>query len=124
MKITFFIVAIILLASIAHGQTTPTFRMTWTDASTNETGFNVYHKKGTAYEKIGNVGAGVQAFEVAVATTPGSTVCFAVTAFNATGESQRSNDACATVPDVAPTTPVGLAVELIEKALEILKTVK
>lgn len=80
-----------------------TFTLTWTDRSDNETGFNLYRKTGTTSTKIGNVGANATSFVTApIVATEGSQVCFAVTAFNAAGES-APNEACGTIPTTAVT---------------------
>lgn len=85
-----------------------TFQLNWQDNSDNETGFRIYKDAGTT--PLGSVGTNITAFQHKMTAPEGSNHCFAVTAFNDTGESARSNQACATVPFVTPTAPGGVSV--------------
>lgn len=82
--------------------------LSWTDASSDETGFRVYRAAdGAPLAKIADLKAGVTVFfddEIAPATQ----YDYRVSAFNAQGESGRSNAVEITVPPVTPI-EVGLA---------------
>lgn len=83
--------------------------LTWIDNSTNETGFNIYTCSSPGCVPsllVATVGAGVVAYS-AVNLQASSLYRFAVTAFNAGGESALSNVAEATTPAPAgPPAPV------------------
>jgi len=95
----------LLLASPAYAQTAATFTLTWQDNSTNETGFRVYSKSGTVYTQVGQTATNVRTFVHAVNGAQGAQFCYAVSAFNAAGESVRSADACASIPTLLPNPP-------------------
>jgi len=72
--------------------------LTWTDNSTNETGFNVYlSADGVNYTLLATAGAGSSAYTWTGAS-PGASYSFEVTAVNAVGESAASNTATVTTP--------------------------
>ncbi|MFN8485415.1 MAG: fibronectin type III domain-containing protein [Anaerolineae bacterium] len=73
----------------ATGISTTRIRITWTDASSNETGFKVY--EGTTL--LGTVGAGVTTY-TATGMTAATNHCFQVTATNSAGESAPSAQTC------------------------------
>jgi hypothetical protein len=78
--------------------------MTWVDNSDNEDGFEILMRKGDgSYEVRGKVPANVTTFQPTVVATEGAGFCFAVRAFNAQGQSPRSEDSCAWIPLVTPT---------------------
>ena len=88
-------------------------RVTWTDASNNETGFALERKTGAGgtYSSLANVGAGVQTYDDS--TVAGSTVYFYhVRAFNATLTSAWSNEDSASTPPVPDVTPPGSPVAI------------
>src|SRR5205823_3703842 len=74
--------------------------LTWTDNSTNETGFNVYASTdGSTFTQIATVGAGATAYNWTGAAS-GTSYSFRVTAYNAAGASAASNTATAATPGV------------------------
>src|SRR5206468_3195896 len=86
--------------------------LTWTDNSTNETGFKVYlSTDGVNYAFLATAGAGSSAYTWTGAS-PGASYSFEVTAVNAVGESAASNTATVTTPGlpVAPSNVVATAV--------------
>jgi hypothetical protein len=112
---------LLLFAAQAGAQT-----LTWEDTTSpwenQSDGFIVYHCAGGAgcvpATPIGTVM--VMEYPVttkifaaqASATEPGKTNCFAVTAFNAIGESPKSNIACSTAaPLLPPNAPSGLTLK-------------
>jgi len=66
-------------------------RVTWTDNSSNETGFRIYN--GQSYA---SVGANVTSYTQTV--SPGSYWCFSVQSFNSAGYSSMTAYACTTTP--------------------------
>ncbi len=83
--------------------------LAWTDASTNETGFQVERRSAGSFAPIGTTVANVAAYTDA---SPGAgTFVYRVRAVNATGTSAYSNEATATIaasnqpPSVALTNP-------------------
>src|SRR5439155_19035542 len=81
--------------------------LTWTDNSTNETGFNVYlSTDGVNYAFLATAGAGSSAYTWTGAS-PGASYSLEVTAVNAAGESAASNTATVTTP-AAPAAPSNL----------------
>ncbi|MFN8474317.1 MAG: fibronectin type III domain-containing protein [Anaerolineae bacterium] len=68
---------------------TSRIRITWTDASTNETGFKVY--EGTTL--LGTVGAGVTTY-TAGGMTAATYHCYQVVAYNSAGDSAPSAQTC------------------------------
>src|SRR5215207_3146669 len=68
--------------------------VTWSDRSTNEDGFRVERKTGTAaYAQITQKSANVTSF-IDSTVTAGITYCYRVRAFNAAGNSGYSPEAC------------------------------
>ncbi|WP_414663381.1 N-acetylmuramoyl-L-alanine amidase [Horticoccus sp. 23ND18S-11] len=87
----------------------PAITLTWTDASTNETGFRVERKApaSAAWENHASLGANVSSF-TDTTVAPGATYQYRVSAFNAAGRSRQfSNEATAalTPPDPGPASP-------------------
>ena len=75
--------------------------VTWSDNSTNETGFKIERKTNTtgAYAQIAQVGIGSTTF-IDSTVYAGTTYCYRVRAYNTAGNSAYSNEACGTVPIV------------------------
>jgi uncharacterized protein YxeA len=98
MKILSLLVALLLFASPAWALQA---QLSWTDNSNNESGFKVYRSPdGTApFVQIGSTAANVASFSDASAAAGN---CYEVTAFNAAGESARSNRACVVAVPAAP----------------------
>ena len=71
--------------------------LSWTDNSSNETGFKIERKTGTlgTYSQIATVGAGVTSYQSS-GLAPTTTYIFRVRATNAAGDSPYSNEASAT----------------------------
>ncbi len=78
--------------------TATSVRITWTDNSTNETGFEIYN--GVSYA---SVGANVTSYTW-TGIAPGTYMCFAVHAYNGDGNSPDTPYACTVTPTV-PATP-------------------
>src|SRR5690349_19949442 len=74
-------------------------QLTWVDNSSDETGFNVERKAGTAgtYSKIASVGANVTLYSDSNLMSS-TTYCYRVNAFNTAGSSPYTPEACATTP--------------------------
>ena len=73
--------------------------LTWTDASDNEVGFKIERRPGLTetYAEISRPGADTTAY-VDSNLPAGATYCYRVRAFNSAGDSDYSNEACATTP--------------------------
>jgi titin len=84
--------------------------LTWTDNSSNETGFKIERKVGTGgtYSQIATVGAGVVSYND-TGLTANTTYYYRVRATNAGGDSGYSAEEHATTLDVIPSAPSGLA---------------
>ncbi len=76
--------------------------LTWTDASTNEDGFTIERATGAAgaYGLLATVAAGTAEY-VDATVTAGTPYCYRVRAYNTSGESAYSNEACATPASAA-----------------------
>ena len=103
-----FISALILLcvliaAGASQAQTrSAVFTLTWTDNSNNEDGFKLYRQNADkTFAQIGQVGANAITFAAPpISGVEGSQVCFAVSAFNAAGESAKAQG-CGAIPITA-----------------------
>jgi uncharacterized protein YccT (UPF0319 family) len=82
---------------------TSSIRLTWTDVSTNETGFLVSNGTTTLATTVANVTS-----YTATGLAPGTYMCFHLYAFNTYGNSAWTPYACATTP-----TPVVLTVQAV-----------
>ncbi len=72
--------------------------LSWTDNSSNETGFKIERKTGTgSFSQIATVGAGVQTYNN-TGLTAATTYSYQVYAYNGSGNSAYSNTASATTP--------------------------
>lgn len=107
MKRLLILLAVLLVPTLAHAVS---LTVTWTDASTNEDGFGVERKVGSAaYVEIGKTAVNVATFTDPSAPT--GAVCYRVYAYNATGKSGYSNEACTTVPTL-PNAPTDVKVSI------------
>jgi subtilisin len=90
---------------IASAFSSSQINLTWTDASTNETGFKIERCAGTApcssFTQIATVGAGATTFSN-TGLAASSTYTYRVRAYNAGGDSAYSNHADATTFDAPP----------------------
>jgi uncharacterized repeat protein (TIGR02543 family) len=79
--------------------------LTWVDASTNEDGFKIERKTGSAgaYGQLASLAAGTAGYVDSTVTT-GTTYCYRLRAYNATGDSAYSNEACAIPASATPYT--------------------
>ncbi|MDQ3704589.1 MAG: Ig-like domain-containing protein, partial [Chloroflexota bacterium] len=83
--------------------------LSWTDNSTNETGFRVERKLGAGgtYAEVASVGANVTTYNDTGLST-GTQYYYRVRAYNGSGNSAYSNEANATTVGTAPAAPTGL----------------
>ena len=91
--------------------------ITWTDNSTNETGFKIDRKTGTGgtYANVGTVGANVVTFtddNAGAGLALNTSFCYRVTATNSGLDSAPTADVCATTPN-SPAAPSGVGVNYI-----------
>jgi hypothetical protein len=116
-RILALVAAMILSGNVANAQVVrnANFALTWQDNSDNEQGFVVYVKEGTNYTEIARVNADVTTYQHNTSGVEGSSVCFAISAYNAVGESAKSNDACASVPSIIPDAPSNVTVTVTVK---------
>jgi len=104
----FILVLLLLAAPTWAGQLT----LTWTDNSNNEEGFIIYTGNPTPPHnttEIDRVAANVNTY-VDPDLPLGVQKCYALTAFNAVGESAFSNVACGTPSELVPDVPLDLTV--------------
>ena len=115
---TLIVVLCLLFASVAQAQTqTATYNLSWTDNSTNETGFKIERCTGAAcsnFLQVGQTGVNGTVFSEAILNDSGNvTQCYRVRAFNASDISVYSFTSCGTSPVIfipAPNNPSGVAV--------------
>ncbi len=83
--------------------------ISWTDNSTNETGFKIERKTGAGgtYSQIATVGVNVTTY-ANTGLTENTTYYYRVKAFNAGGDSSYSNEVSATTPMSLPAAPTNL----------------
>ncbi len=104
MKVLLTFLFLVLLAGAAQAATVT---LTWTDNSTDETGFSVERRLRsdplTAYKEIATTGANVAAVDDTTVAN-NTQYCYRVRAFNPAAKSDYSNEACMMV------TPSGMMV--------------
>lgn len=88
--------------------------LTWTDNSTNETGFDIERKTEACtgsgpFTPIATVGMNVTTYKD-LTVVEGVTYCYRVDAYNPAGKSPYSNTAGLTIPFTVPVPPTGLGV--------------
>ncbi|MDZ7303603.1 MAG: fibronectin type III domain-containing protein [candidate division KSB1 bacterium] len=83
--------------------------LTWTDQTTNETGYSIERKTGTSgtYAVIGTAGANATTYSDS-GLSANTEYCYRVRATSATNVSVYSNEACATTPSNLPAAPSNL----------------
>lgn len=101
MKKLFFAIVFLFAHAIALADTV-NMVVTLQPTSTNQTGFRVYLNNGGTYQLLGTLAANATSYTHQVTGSAGSVWCFAVSAFNAVGESVRSPDGCASIPTTTP----------------------
>lgn len=96
-----------LLVPLASAQVAQKFQLDW-DYSGTADGFRVYLKKADgSYTPLGPLGIGTKTFQYDANGPEGSNWCFAVTAFNASGESPKL-EGCASIPATIPASATNL----------------
>ena len=80
-----------------------TVNVTWTDQSSDETGFKIYRRLSTATEATQLATAVTASPYVDSTLTEGQTAYYSVSAYNANGESAKSKVVSATLDSVKPT---------------------
>jgi hypothetical protein len=124
------LMSVFVLLSLTYAQSVPLqtvkVNMKWTDNSDNEDGFQVWQCVGngcTGFYKIGNpLPVNTVTYQDEIRNDPGErTVCYAITAFNAGGESLKSLPACLVTPKVVvkPVAPGSLVIESVEVHLQL-----
>jgi hypothetical protein len=86
-----------LLVGVLRPVSAATLTLAWVDSSTNESGFTIQRKAGSAgtFGQLATVAAGATGY-VDSTVTAGTTYCYRVSAYNSAGSSAYSNEACAT----------------------------
>jgi hypothetical protein len=87
------------VASASFTITSSSLTLSWQDMSTNENGFAIERKPGSAgsYSQVATVGSNITSYQDTTLVS-GSMYCFRVKAFNSTQASAYSNEACVTAP--------------------------
>src|SRR5882724_4393894 len=100
----FFIFSLLVISTLNYTEATAAqLTLTWTDNSTNESGFKIERKTDTAgiYAQVATVGVNATSYsDVNLAT--GTTYCYQVRAFNSAEISAPSNEACSTTAGQDP----------------------
>ena len=89
--------------SITATNAQTTVNVTWTDQSSDETGFKIYRRLSTETEAIELATAVAASPYVDSTLTEGQTAYYSVSAYNANGESAKSKVVTATLDSIAPT---------------------
>ena len=94
---------------VATAASSTQINLTWTDNSTNETGFRIQRKTGVSgvWSEIATVAANVRTYQNS-GLTPGVTYIYRVTSFNAVTDSAATAEASATTPVGIPSPPTNL----------------
>ena len=93
--------ALLLMAANVHAF----WRVGWQDNSTNETGFRIERKVGTAaYAQIGTVGADIATFDD-VTSVAGTQYCYQIIAYNTYGTATGAETCAIATAPVAPGAP-------------------
>ena len=105
------LIPLLLLAAMAwHGESIAAqITSTWTDNTNNEDGFKIERKQGQTgtFAQIATVGVNINSYTDS-SLADGTSYCYRVRAFNGTGDSTYSNEACATTTSSSPNNPTGL----------------
>ena len=99
----------------ASALSTTQVNLSWTDNSSNETGFRIERSIGTTFVEITSVGVGVTSF-ADTGLLPGTNYLYRVRATNALGDSAYSNQTNATTLVPPPAQPTGLAATSISSS--------
>ncbi len=100
------IASFVSLSIISNSRATAaSLQLVWLDNSSNETGFRVERKLGTAgiYTAVATTGANVTSYADST-LADSTTYCYRVNAFNSAGNSPYSPEACSTTPAPPVTT--------------------
>jgi len=92
----------------ATGTSSSTIGLTWTDASSDESGFKIERSSTgstSGFQQIGTVGANATSYSDS-GLTPSTPYWYRVRAYNAAGDSAYSDPVGATTPSQSPTPPV------------------
>ncbi len=98
----------------ATAVSTTQINLIWQDNSSDENGFKLYRKTGSngVYSIVATLAAGTTSYSN-TSLTPGTTYYYAVSAYNANGESAQSNESSAvTQINTAPVTPSGVIIRI------------
>ncbi|GAB4033177.1 fibronectin type III domain-containing protein [Spirosoma gilvum] len=100
---------------IAKVISTSQINLSWTDQSTNESGFELERATGTSnsFQKIADLPANTTSYEDK-ALADNTQYCYRVRAKNAAGPSAYTDPACATTPLAPPATPANLTAEVVD----------
>jgi hypothetical protein len=94
------------MLKIADGQASgAVLQLSWTDNSTNETGFKIERKTGAGgtFAVVGNVASNLTSYRDAT-VGDSTTYCYRINAFNDIGASTYTSESCATTPAPPVTT--------------------
>lgn len=88
--------------------------VTWSDNSTNETGFRVERRLASAqtWQVLGTAAGNATAF-TDLTTTAGTAYAYRVIAFNGSGDAAPSNEASVTTPTLGPAAPTQLTAAVV-----------
>jgi len=98
-KLSVLLLALGCLVSVQKGADAASFQLTWSDNSSNEDGFNIERKTGTAgsFSLIATAAANSTSY-VNSNLADGTTYCYRLNAFNSAGASPYTNEVCGTTP--------------------------
>jgi len=94
----------------ATAQSSTQINLSWTDNSNNESGFKIERKNGSSgnWSEIAQVATNTTSYSDNN-LTPNTQYCYQVRAYNSAGNSNYSNESCATTSDVPPNDPTNLS---------------